>query len=372
METVFEEHTNVDAGIACSGEGDGRAVCFISCSCNEDNEWYSSCPGDSADECVSVTDTRYAGGLASMSANGSLSSMSANGGLSAMSAGNSLTTASAGNYTISTMSSGSATTCYQLADCDEEEGWYEKYEDEEIWKFETDSKYMEQKGRCYRATSCKPGYHNVDELKPDFLDYFDSGIGPDGYGMVCLAGSCKPVADEEDLKYFIISEYDIGDGTICKYASDCNASYGTSSPSASECFSPELLAEAKNGLKCYTKTDVGAAIRLTLVVDQYAANYTLIGDETTFKVRCSGYSGTVNFTFTTNSGEEYSGGTSCGGISNTLKTVNKIDSGMITSASYEGGSSAGHCGISEFTANGEKHQVRMIFDIDEMYHDKRS
>ena len=51
-----------------------------------------------------------------MSANGSLSSMSANGGLSAMSAGNSLTTASAGNYTISAMSSGSATTCYKSKD----------------------------------------------------------------------------------------------------------------------------------------------------------------------------------------------------------------------------------------------------------------
>ena len=126
-------------------------TCYVACSCNTSNGWYSSCQGS---DCFSVTDTRYAGKPNAASASRSLSdvtSISASGvnsGISASAAANSgLKTASAtGNYTataasaglktasvavgtagatsgISTMASG-ATTCYKKKTCSEG-GYYD-------------------------------------------------------------------------------------------------------------------------------------------------------------------------------------------------------------------------------------------------------
>ena len=145
--TVFTEKTTKGEGIACSS----YANCYIGCSCNTSNGWYSSCQGS---DCFSVTDTRYAGQPNAASASRSLSdvaSISASGvnsGISASAAANSgLKTASAtGNYTataasaglktasvavgtagatsgISAMASG-ATTCYKKKTCSEG-GYYD-------------------------------------------------------------------------------------------------------------------------------------------------------------------------------------------------------------------------------------------------------
>ena len=97
-----------------------------------------------------------------MSANGSLSSMSANGngGLSAMSAGNSLTTASAGNYTISAMSSGSATTCYKRT-CPTD--YYQEKPDGSVFVYdEATSSGNYQITGCFHVKSCAPGYTEID------------------------------------------------------------------------------------------------------------------------------------------------------------------------------------------------------------------
>ena len=126
-------------------------TCYVACSCNTSNGWYSSCQGS---DCFSVTDTRYAGQPNAASASRSLSDVTsisasgANSGISASAAANSgLKTASAtGNYTataasaglktasvavgtagatsgISTMASG-ATTCYKKKTCSEG-GYYD-------------------------------------------------------------------------------------------------------------------------------------------------------------------------------------------------------------------------------------------------------
>ena len=119
-------------------------TCYVACSCNTSNGWYSSCQGS---DCFSVTDTRYAGQPNAASASRSLSDVAsisasgANSGISAMAAAKSgLKTASAaGNYTataasaaaaatgatsgISTMAS-DATTCYKKKTC-EEGGYYD-------------------------------------------------------------------------------------------------------------------------------------------------------------------------------------------------------------------------------------------------------
>ena len=119
-------------------------TCYVACSCNTSNGWYSSCQGS---DCFSVTDTRYAGQPNAASASRSLSDVAsisasgANSGISASAAAKSgLKTASAaGNYTataasaaaaatgatsdISTMASG-ATTCYKTKTCSEG-GYYD-------------------------------------------------------------------------------------------------------------------------------------------------------------------------------------------------------------------------------------------------------
>ena len=132
--TVFTEKTTKGEGIACSS----YANCYIGCSCNTSNGWYSTCQGS---DCKSATDNHYTG-VNSLSAGKSISDVAsisasgANSGISAMAAANSgLKTASAaGNYTataasaavatagatsgISALASG-ATTCYKKKTCSE-------------------------------------------------------------------------------------------------------------------------------------------------------------------------------------------------------------------------------------------------------------
>ena len=342
---VFEERTNVDAGIACSGEGDGRAVCFISCSCNEENEWYSSCPGDSADECVSVTDERYAGGLASMSANGSLSSMSANGGLSAMSAGNSLTTASADNYTISTMSSGSATKCYQLADCKEEEGWFDPLENSTSWGYVQQFMNLEKKGRCYKALSCKSKYHNEDDLIPDYKDYYYTGMSVSFGGLTCIDGRCLGVVvdehgneDKEKSAYFTVTDKDLGDGVKCPYATSCKSPY-SSSPDTSGCYTNTKV-EAKSGVVCYDHPRYDGIIDVTAYTVQTTSSAT--GSLSTFGIGASGVFGsesTYSASISIDGGGSWSGnnlrfGIISNGVGNTGVThVERIARATVTSFS---------------------------------------
>ena len=145
--TVFTEKTTKGEGIACSS----YANCYIGCSCNTSNGWYSTCQGS---DCKSATDNHYTG-VNSLSAGKSISDVTsisasgANSGISASAAAakSGLKTASAaGNYTataasaglktasvavgtagatsgISTMASG-ATTCYKKKTCSEG-GYYD-------------------------------------------------------------------------------------------------------------------------------------------------------------------------------------------------------------------------------------------------------
>ena len=151
-------------------------TCYVACSCNTSNGWYSSCQGS---DCFSVTDTRYAGQPNAASASRSLSDVAsisasgANSGISAMAAAKSgLKTASAaGNYTataasaaaaatgatsgISTMASG-ATTCYKVRGCDE--GWFEE-KPSDMFSYKSTTTNGKN---CYQVTGCKSGYHTYN------------------------------------------------------------------------------------------------------------------------------------------------------------------------------------------------------------------
>ena len=109
--TVFTEKTTKGEGIACSS----YANCYIGCSCNTSNGWYSTCQGS---DCKSATDNHYTG-VNSLSAGKSISDVTsisasgANSGISASAAATAGTTSG-----ISTMASG-ATTCYKKKTCSE-------------------------------------------------------------------------------------------------------------------------------------------------------------------------------------------------------------------------------------------------------------
>ena len=111
--TVFTEKTTKGEGIACSS----YANCYIGCSCNTSNGWYSTCQGS---DCKSATDNHYTG-VNSLSAGKSISdvtSISASGANSGISA-----SAAAATSGISTLASG-ATTCYKKKTCSEG-GYYD-------------------------------------------------------------------------------------------------------------------------------------------------------------------------------------------------------------------------------------------------------
>ena len=137
--TVFTEKTTKGEGIACSS----YANCYIGCSCNTSDGWYSSCQGS---DCKSATDNHYTG-VNSLSAGKSISDVAsisasgANSGISASAAATSgLKTASAAsNYTVSAASAAAATagttsgisamasgatTCYKKKTCSEG-GYYD-------------------------------------------------------------------------------------------------------------------------------------------------------------------------------------------------------------------------------------------------------
>ena len=107
---VFVEKTTSGEGIACSR----YANCYIGCSCNTSNGWYSSCQGT---DCKSVTDTRYTGVNAmSVSNVGDVTSLTD--GVSTQSAGGNIQVVSLSGG-VSTMSSSGATTCYKKKTCSE-------------------------------------------------------------------------------------------------------------------------------------------------------------------------------------------------------------------------------------------------------------
>ena len=105
--TVFTEKTTKGEGIACSS----YANCYIGCSCNTSNGWYSSCQGS---DCKSATDNHYTG-VNSLSAGKSISDVAS---ISASGANSGISASAAATSGISTMASG-ATTCYKKKTCSE-------------------------------------------------------------------------------------------------------------------------------------------------------------------------------------------------------------------------------------------------------------
>ena len=282
-----------------------------------------------------------------MSANGSLSSMSANGGLSAMSAGNSLTTASADNYTISTMSSGSATKCYQLADCDEEEGWFDPLESISSWNYVQKFMNLEKKGRCYKALSCKSPYHNEDDLIPDYKDYYYTGMSVSFGGLTCIDGRCLGVVvnengneDKEKSAYFEVADKDLGDGVKCPYATSCKSPY-SSSPDTSGCYTNTKV-EAKSGVVCYDHPRYDGIIDVTAYTVQTTDAY---GSLSRFGIGASGVfdkSSTFSASMSIDGGDSWSGnnipfgGKHMGNGNTGVKDVDRIARATVTSFSING------------------------------------
>ena len=105
--TVFTEKTTKGEGIACSS----YANCYIGCSCNTSNGWYSTCQGS---DCKSATDNHYTG-VNSLSAGKSISDVAS---ISTSGANSGISASAAAKSGISTLASG-ATTCYKKKTCSE-------------------------------------------------------------------------------------------------------------------------------------------------------------------------------------------------------------------------------------------------------------
>ena len=144
--TVFTEKTTKGEGIACSS----YANCYIGCSCNTSNGWYSTCQGS---DCKSATDNHYTG-VNSLSAGKSISDVAS-------------ISASAANSGISA-SAAAATTCYKTKTCSEG-GYY-------------DSVPADQKcsSKSYNGYSC---YTSCSYKTCSDYGYYDSMVS----GMTCSA-----------------------------------------------------------------------------------------------------------------------------------------------------------------------------------------
>ena len=137
-------------------------TCYVACSCNTSNGWYSSCQGS---DCFSVTDTRYAGqpnaasasrsisDVASISASGANSGISASGLSADSGAGISAKSSGSGNYSVSTMGTSGGMTCYKKACPD---GYYLDAPNSTYFEYTTSTGPVEL--TCYKATGCKDGY----------------------------------------------------------------------------------------------------------------------------------------------------------------------------------------------------------------------
>ena len=160
-------------------------TCYVACSCNTSNGWYSTCQGS---DCFSVTDTRYAGQPNAASASRSLSDI---GSISASAAGNytvsaaSAAVATAGATSgISTMASG-ATTCYKKKTCSEG-GYYASipadmectpftYNDQTCYKDCKKIEYFTIDGKICDADSsqCHSGSITTDQVDNNTMAVFN-------------------------------------------------------------------------------------------------------------------------------------------------------------------------------------------------------
>ena len=215
---AFKEKTNSDLGIACSSE----RTCWVACECQSG---WSNGTAPSTGEYVWATDTRYAGGLSSMSANGSLSSMSANGNLSTMS----------DNYSISTMGSNGGMTCHKKI-CSS--GYYLDRPSPTAFN------YKEETGElgltCYKATSCKDGYSSTG--KGDKYKWHGMDCNRETIYYLCRISSQELTHQPENESSFecpgntiVVSRYHNGDenknsslrcGTFAAYYQE-NGNVGT-------------------------------------------------------------------------------------------------------------------------------------------------
>ena len=255
--TVFTEKTTKGEGIACSS----YANCYIGCSCNTSNGWYSTCQGS---DCKSATDNHYTG-VNSLSAGKSISDIDsisaseAKSGLttaaaSSTAAKSGLTTASASganseisasankysssatagaNSSISTMASG-ATTCYKVKTCSE--GGY----------------YTSSQSGMHCSAVGYNGYTCYDCHTPDF--YYPSGYSYSYSSCKNGQSSHTPTCGHSGCSITGTTKYTAGTSKTCSdggyYSSQPSCRKGCSTTSycgnscyASTCGSPKTCSD---------------------------------------------------------------------------------------------------------------------------------
>ena len=188
-------------------------TCYVACSCNTSNGWYSSCQGS---DCFSVTDTRYAGQPNAASASRSLSDI---GSISASGANSGISASAAATSGISTMAA-AATTCYKVRGCDE--GWFEE-KPSDMFSYKSTTTNGKN---CYQVTGCslswtkyKTGTYQSNDTTLYYENYEPQGVSCyaecDGIKSITVA----PKLSGNDVRYYLTS-------AVCKNGSTYNSSTG--------------------------------------------------------------------------------------------------------------------------------------------------
>lgn len=220
--TVFTEITTKSKGIACSS----YANCYIGCSCNTSNGWYSSCQGS---DCKSATDSRYTG-VNSLSAGelisdiDSISASGVNSGISASANKYSSSATASANNGISTMASG-ATTCYKVKTCSE--GGY----------------YTSSQSGMHCSAVGYNGYTCYDCHTPDF--YYPSGYSYSYSSCKNGQSSHTPTCGHSGCSITGTTKYTAGTSKTCS-----DGGYYSSQPSCRKNCSTTSYC----GNSCYTST----------------------------------------------------------------------------------------------------------------------
>lgn len=272
-----------------------------------------------------------------------------------------------------TINSGSSTkTCYK--DCQEgcPDGYYEPSTNSYEWNVVKDFMNLDERNGCYKPTSCKSGYLAKSDLKSGYDKYFQLDYSADFGGLSCYTGHCK--YSTPNTSYFTTSEFDVGGGIKCKYATGCQSGtfilpgqtpyrYSTSDDT-SGCDTYHDTSTSGN-VTCYKNIAYDGIYTVTLVVDRYFESFTRTHDYTIYSASVScPYSTRVAVDISTGTGSysaSANGGIQCGG-SSTLTQVDGIQQGTITSVQpQESSSSLSDCGSFSYdfgpAAGGERTYV---------------
>ena len=250
------------------------------------------------------------------------------------------------------VSCGQSIKCYKEKEEGCPDGYYEPIENATGWSMIKTFMQLEEKNGCYKPISCKSGYFAKSDLKSGYDKYFQLDYSANFGGLSCYTGHCK--YSTPNTSYFTTSEFDVGGGIKCKYATGCrstvfNASGQkpyrySSSDDTSGCDSYHDVQTSGN-ITCYQNIYYDDIITVTLVMDRYInGNYTDYSVKSTCpyptSFQLSFFTGVDTYSTQPNHSMQ------CNRLYSMVKKVDGVQSGHITSVQpKESQTALSNCGL---------------------------